>query len=314
MTPSQPGTAAAITERSVVVAGNIKFDTVCAIPRMPRRHEKLRVGEIVTSLGGSGANTAAWLRHWGCEVTLAGAVGDDPDGDECLAELALASVDSSLVFVIEGKRTGRGVCLSTPREKRIITTSGPAIAPALEALRLRQLQWDRIVLHVSAKESPAMISLCDEVSAQGALLSVELGGRSLPEVREVASVAFLNHDELYAVFGIHSDDLSPKHVEEILPRPDARLVVTRAHLGAMSVGRFGVERAPAEEVRLVERTGAGDAFNAGYLAAWLKGLGERECLVHGNRSSAVVLGRIGAQPPRLQSSSRGGGRGRREAA
>lgn len=298
--------AAPITDRSIVVAGNIKFDTVCAIPRMPRRHEKLRVGEIVTSLGGSGANTAAWLRHWGCDVTLAGAVGDDADGEQCLAELAEASVDPSLVSVVEGARTGRGVCLSTPREKRIITTSGPAIADALEELRHRPLQWSRLVLHASAKESPAMIALCKEASAHGALLSVELGGRSLPELREVASVAFLNHDELHAVFGIHSDELTPVDVAEILSRPDGRLVVTRGHLGAISVGHFGIERAPAEEVRLVERTGAGDAFNAGYLAAWLKGLGERECLVHGNRSAAVVLGKIGAQPPRLEATSRSG--------
>lgn len=309
---AEPSTEAVpIIERSVVVAGNIKFDTVCAIPRMPRRHEKLRVGEIVTSLGGSGANTAAWLRHWGCEVTLAGAVGDDDDGNQCMEELALAAVDASLVAVVPGARTGRGVCLSTPREKRIVTTSGPAIATALAGLKDHHLDWRRLVLHASAKESPEMIAMCDEATAQGALLSVELGGRSLPEIREVASVAFLNHDELHAVFGIHSDELTPKHVEEILPRPDGRLVVTRGHLGAISVGRFGVERAPAAEVRLVERTGAGDAFNAGYLAAWLKGLGERECLAHGNSSAAVVLGRIGAQPPRLQRSNRGGSRDRK---
>lgn len=291
--------------RSLVVAGNIKFDTLCAIPRMPRRHEKLRAGEIVTSLGGSGANTAAWLRHWGADVTLVGAVGRDPDGAECLTELRQAGVDCSLVSVVEGARTGRGVCLSSPREKRIITTSAPSSAAALDALRLTRIDWSTRILHVSAKESPELIALCREAAADGALLSVELGGRSLPDVCALASVGFLNHDELRRVFGLHSDELSPEDVERIMPRPDGRLVVTRGHLGAISVGRFGREQAPAHEVRLVERTGAGDAFNAGYLSAWVSGLTEHECLFHGNRSSAVVLGKVGAQPPRFEGADLG---------
>jgi ribokinase len=282
--------------RSLVVVGNVKYDTLAAIERMPRRHEKLRSGEIVASLGGSGANTAAWLHYWGCEVVLGGAVGGDRDGRQCIEDLQAQDIDCSLMAVVDGASTGRGVCLSTPREKRIITTSGPSIELALDGLRGAKLDWSNRVLHVSCKESPELIATCRQASAGGALVSAELGGRSLPAVREVASLAFMNHDELQRVFGVRPEELTTEHVAQFLPQPDARLVVTMGRGGAMCVSAREISHAPSVHVPLVERTGAGDAFNAGFLSAWVRGLSDHECLTQGNKSSSLVLGLLGAQP------------------
>lgn len=282
--------------RSLVVIGNVKYDTLCTIERMPRRHEKLRSGEIVTSLGGSGANTASWLHFWGCDVTLGGSVGGDRDGQKCIEELEAQGVDCTMMAVTVGAKTGRGVCLSTDREKRIVTTSGPGMDHAIEHLHKAKIDWSDRVLHVSCKESPELIETCRHAAREGALVSVELGGRSLPALREIASLAFMNHDELESAFDVKPEDLTPDHLPRFLPAPDARLVVTLGREGAMCVSAQEVSHAPASRVQIVERTGSGDAFNAGFLAAWVHGRSDRDCLAQGNRSSSFVLGVLGAQP------------------
>lgn len=282
--------------RSLVVVGNVKYDTLCITERMPARHEKLRSGEIVTSLGGSGANTASWLQFWGCDVALGGAVGGDRDGQKCIEELEAQGVDCSMMAVTVGQRTGRGVCLSTSRDKRIITTSGPPIDHAIEHLHKAKIDWSNRVLHISCKESPELIETCRHAAQEGALISLELGGRSMPALREVASVAFMNHDELERVFELRPEDLTTDHLSQFLPQPDARLVVTLGRAGAMCVGTNEISHATAGSVEIIERTGSGDAFNAGFLAAWVHGRNDHDCLAQGNRSSAFVLGVVGAQP------------------
>lgn len=76
--------------------------------------------------------------------------------------------------------------------------------------------------------------------------------------------------------------------------PRAALVVKCGADGAWARHGSGTEaRAPAERVPVVDTTGAGDAFNAGFLAAWLKGAPVERCLALGNAAGAVAVGRVG---------------------
>jgi sugar/nucleoside kinase (ribokinase family) len=74
------------------------------------------------------------------------------------------------------------------------------------------------------------------------------------------------------------------------------VVVTRGASGACWVDRDGVRSVPAPSVDVVDSTGAGDAFNAGLLAAWLTGAGSQAALRAGCAAGAEAVSRRGGRP------------------
>ena len=77
----------------------------------------------------------------------------------------------------------------------------------------------------------------------------------------------------------------------------AAVVVTEGRAGTTWVGRDGTWTVPAPAVDVVDATGAGDAFDAGLLAAWLSGAGPEPALQAGCAAGAEAVSRRGARPP-----------------
>jgi sugar/nucleoside kinase (ribokinase family) len=77
----------------------------------------------------------------------------------------------------------------------------------------------------------------------------------------------------------------------------AAVVVTEGRAGATWVSRDGMWTVPAPTVDVVDATGAGDAFDAGLLAAWLSGAGPEAALKAGCKAGAEAVSRRGARPP-----------------
>ena len=76
---------------------------------------------------------------------------------------------------------------------------------------------------------------------------------------------------------------------------DVTVVVTLGEAGAEAHFRGDRFFCKAQQVNVVDRTGGGDAFDAGFLDAWLNRSALHGCLEHGLRSAAIVLGQIGPQ-------------------
>jgi sugar/nucleoside kinase (ribokinase family) len=76
----------------------------------------------------------------------------------------------------------------------------------------------------------------------------------------------------------------------------AAVAVTTGAAGATWVDRDGIVSVPAEPADCVDSTGAGDAFDAGLLAAWLTGAAPRAALLNGVRAGARATSRLGAWP------------------
>src|SRR5690606_18599952 len=75
--------------------------------------------------------------------------------------------------------------------------------------------------------------------------------------------------------------------------PRSALVIKQGAEGATALARGATIRAPAFDADPVDATGAGDAFNAGYLAGWLAGRPVEDCLALANACGAIAVARIG---------------------
>jgi sugar/nucleoside kinase (ribokinase family) len=129
-------------------------------------------------------------------------------------------------------------------------------------------------------------------------LSVSVDAASAAPLRRVGGPAFLEW--------VRGADLLLANADEAQVLGDAaglcayvrHAVVKRGGAGAEWVGPDGAVAVPARATTVVDPTGAGDAFAAGLLAAWLRGAAPAEALAAGVAAGATAVTKIGARPDR----------------
>lgn len=257
--------------------------------------------------GGSGANQAAWLAEAGCAVRLAGRVGVD-DHAEQTRRLAAAGVDAVL-GADESLPSGRLVTLvAADGERSFLTDRGANLA--LCGADLPDALLDGVdLLSVSGyalfAEGPrAAVGALLRASTQRDIpFAVDPASHSF--LREVGADAFLewtrgaqfcfpNDAEAAVLTG--TDDIDGQL--EQLGRHYGVVIIKRGAAGAVAFEAANGVRAavPARNAEVVDSTGAGDAFLAGFLAAYLKGEGLEAALEKGAAFGARAVTMLGGRP------------------
>ncbi|WP_234442106.1 carbohydrate kinase family protein [Streptomyces sp. NRRL S-1448] len=288
--PPEGATAA----KRVLVAGGTNFDIIVQADRLPAEHEKLRGGTFSAMPGGSAANTAQGLARQGCAVRLASAVGNDALGRVCLDDLRAGGVDTSLVQV-DTTRTSMALVFSAGAGKRMMTFAGADREAAIGAVSEDEV---RAVdhLHVVGEPAPPLRRLVNLARQYGRSISVEWNGRDMSTLGQGASLNLMNADEARSLPGASPDDTAAT-AQRYAEALKGEVIVTLGSRGALwaSPGRPPLY-VPTRSVEPVDRTGGGDAFNAGVIAGWLSGASTEHCLRRGLDAALHVITRIGAQP------------------
>ncbi|WP_300009162.1 PfkB family carbohydrate kinase [Pseudonocardia sp.] len=271
----------------VAVVGDVGVD-VLVTPSAPAVPGADVAARIRTVAGGAGANTAAWLAHLGVEVTLVARIGDDPAGRAAASDLpgvdlALAvdpDAPTCTVVVLDGDRT----MLS---DRGAAARLSPADLPALAGFDHLHLSG-YVLLDPSSR--PAGLAALAAARAAGLTTSVD------PQAAPALTPGFLGW-----VRGV--DLLLPNADELAALGPGARSAVTAVAAtdgprGASWTDAGGRWSVPAAATTVRDPTGAGDAFDAGLLRAWLAGAAPDAALRAGCRAAALAVARPGARPPR----------------
>jgi sugar/nucleoside kinase (ribokinase family) len=270
----------------LLVVGEVNPDVIVwdPDPRPVFGQAERFVEGIRLTIGSSSAMTACGAARLGLAVSMVGVVGDDALGRYILEALAGRDVDVSACRVAPGQPTGASVILGNGSDRAILTARGTIggvraddISPALLS-HARHLHVGSYFLQAAlAADVPALFR-----AARGAGATTSIDPNWDPSgdwdlgfaaAAAEADVLLPNAAECRRLAGI--DDVEAAARKLALPGDGgtARTVAVKCGAdGAFAVGPDGsMARAAAIEVDALDTTGAGDAFDAGFLVAWLEG-------------------------------------------
>ena len=262
--------------------------------------------------GGSAANTAAALARLGESCSFAGTVGDDSYGRFAVQSLADAGVDTRWTGIASDQPTVMVVTVLTPDANRLIYVWPPqgGAHAELQSTALAGALDGAAWLHVSGiclRVSPAretILNGMEQARSNGISVSLDLNLRLENwgwdgEFRHTIMTAVERSD---VVMGDAKSEVIPLvgNQDPILAASrlagDDRIVVARMGAsGAVSCAKTATVTAPGYPVDVVDTVGAGDAFNAGFIAAYLRRADTTEALQWGNAVGAITVSRPGAR-------------------
>ena len=259
--------------------------------------------------GGSAGNTAAGVAALGGKAGFIGQVADDQLGAIYRHDITSLGVEFTTLARSDVGATARSLILVTPDAQRTMNTflgaaqllESSAIDPAQIAqakiLYLEGYLWD------PSAPRAAMEAAIDAARAGGTLVAFTLSDsfcisrhradflRLIDEGK--LDILFANEAEITELTGAANFD---EAVAQIAPKVPT-LVVTRSEKGAIACRGAEQASVPAEPIgRLVDTTGAGDLFAAGFLAGEARGLGLEQSLKLGAIAAAEVIQHYGARP------------------
>jgi sugar/nucleoside kinase (ribokinase family) len=305
-----------VTEFDLLVVGDCNPDLVLRGGEVePAFGQAERVVEEAhLTIGGSAAILACGAARLGLRTALASVVGADPFGRFMLDALAERDVDVSGVSVQADVRTGVSVVLVRGGDRAILTAPG-AIAHLTPVLVDRSLLRAARHVHVSSYFlhdglRPGLAGLLREARSAGATTSVDPNWDPREEwdggllgLRDETTVLFVNDEEVKRIAGAdHVEDAARE-----LARDGTWLVVVKlGSEGALAMAGGRIARSPAVPVAEIDAVGAGDSFDAGFLAGFLAGQPLERSLDLGNACGALSMratGGTAAQPTLAEASA-----------
>jgi len=290
----------------VLVAGDANVDLVLrgdVVPRFGQAEQLLDSGELV--LGGSASITAAGLARLGVPTTLVARVGDDAFGRFTTDALAAAGVDTSMIETDVTLPTGISVILSAPGDRAILTV--PGTIPTLSGSSVLAALGSSSHVHFASyflqpSLAAGLPNLLAELRSRGITTSLDTNWdpaetwEGLRDVLPQLDVLLPNREELRALGAATGVSLSAsdEQIARHLAAHGPRIVVKAGGEGGWSVAHgTPLASAPGLRVDVVDTTGAGDSFNAGYLAAIAHGIENETERLHW-ATSAGSLSTLGA--------------------
>jgi ribokinase len=287
------------------VVGSLNEDLVVPVSHVPRPGETLLGGPQRLGCGGKGANQAVAAARAGAAVHMIGCVGSDAAGARLVAGLASEHIDTSAISIEQGP-TGTAVVLVDPDgENAIVVMEGAngLFTPERVRSALADLSPRDVVVAQGETPLPAIEAAAQMARSAGARFLLNLAPpREIEPRRTPVSVLVVNQheaQELARRAGCHSDDLD-EVARHLSAAWDAQVFVTLGGAGAMDAKPEGVQRyASIQADRVVDTTGAGDAFVGAVAAALVAGESTQTALRWGLAAGAITVASEGAQGGRI---------------
>ena len=274
------------------------------LDRLPGPGEEVKTDTFHATVGGGAVITAVGAARLGVPTAIVSALGDS----------AVRRLRAERVRVTNLRKPGEphaiSAALSTSTDRTFVTFNGvnarlePRLLRALGALT--PATATHLHLALCPVDLDAWRRLVTRLQRRGLTVSWDFGWNeglaaheALPTLMDAVDLVFLN--ELEAPLYAHATSLDDAYPR--LRTARSNVVVKLGALGSRWLRADGDVVMPAPVVDAIDTTGAGDAFNAGFLSAWLRGTSPATCLATGNSvgaASTQAAGGLDALPTARQ--------------
>lgn len=289
----------------------MNLDRVCQVERLTVDEETI-ITEFNLCPGGSAANTIYGLAKLGIKTGFIGAIGDDTDGRMLINALQEAKADTGRIRVKEEAQTGSALCLSDKAGKRAIYVfPGANSFLSIDDVDISYVNQAKI-LHISSfvedKQFAMILKLIKKLKpsvklsfAPGALYAAK-GLKALSPILKRTSILFVNSSELKQITG---EDM--KKGTRICLELGCQMVAVTLGKGTQYRGRtttsyirdknkkYVVAAVKQGAVKVVDTTGAGDAFCAGFLYGLFRGKDPEKSGRIGDIVAKFCISEVGAR-------------------
>ena len=272
-----------------------------------RLYEAMGPGREIS--GGSAGNTAAGLAALGLNAAFVGQVAEDQLGAIYRHDIEAQGIDFLVPARSDVGATARSLILVTPDAQRTMNTFlGAAQLLERGSIDLAAVA-DSAILYLEgylwdpAEPRAAMEAAIEAAHAAGRKVAFTLSDTFCVDRHRDGFWQLLRDGKVDILFANEAEAASMAEVNEIeeavamLAGSVRTLVVTRSEAGALAISGSDRVDVPAEAIeKLVDTTGAGDLFAAGFLAGEARGLGLEASLKLGAIAAAEVIQHYGARP------------------
>jgi adenosine kinase len=267
------------------------------------------MGPAVEVSGGSAANTIVGVASLGARAAFIGKVKDDLLGRAFAHDIRAAGVTFATTPAADGAPTGRCYVLVTPDGERTMNTflgAAQDLHPAdidADTIAASAITYLEGYLWDPSNAKDAFLKAATIAHDAGRIVALTLSDAfcvdrwrdeflHLMRSRTV-DLIFANETELHSLYQTADFDAAVAALRADV----ATAVVTRSEKGCLVIGPDGTEAVPAFPVeRVVDTTGAGDLFAAGFLCGLARGADDRTCGRLGALAAAEVIQHLGARP------------------
>ena len=292
---------------NVLCIGDVMLDVIARINVSP---QKINFGSdtasrISTSSGGAAGNVAAWLTRTDARSTIVSHVGDDPAGAAIVAEFDALGVNHG-DLVIPGETSGVVVVLVDSSGERTMFPDKGANS-RLTVTDLPDLgSFQAVYISGYALLNPlardGVLAMIEKIKADG--LPIYFDPASVGAMKDVADkelhnwfsmmdVLFLNEEESIYLTGSVDIERALNYLLDF----SQVVVIKRGSAGAIAKARgFDSISLPAVAATVIDTTGAGDSFAAGFIASYSKNHDLTAALQAGGELAAGCVAIVGGRP------------------
>lgn len=262
---------------------------------------KIELDSMYLTTGGGATNAAATFSQLGFKTSIITRIGDDGPGADVLADLKKFEIDTKLVKVVKKGMTGYGTQLMVPTgERSVLIYRGVSNNFSDRDIPWSKLKAKWIYMSSLAGNTALATRIVKHAAKNGIKIAynpgsgeLKKGVKAFEQIMRHVTILNVNMEEAQLLARTTSRDV--KVIAKKILHPGMNLIITDGPRGSYLANDDGIVFARTRNVKVISRTGAGDAFGSGTVSALMNGKSIEEALQIGTVNAEGVIGSYGAK-------------------